>query len=111
MGDEIRKIRYIGVFSDVSYSPYVKTYDVYASIEDAKESLRNRYSGYDSFLCCEIDSDRKLVNIRKDSCRFPAVTEQATICLYPVVDGVANMEYPVRGITIGPRGGIRVDRF
>lgn len=97
---------YVGRFFDESYSPDLsERWDFYETIEDAKESLANRYVGYDTFQTCRISKRGMVTYIEEESCRFPAVTQNATIVLYRVVKGKARIgDYPYCMIKLDENG-------
>lgn len=76
-----------------NYGPaYVEHTEEFPSLEAAGHALRDRVLGRDSYFPC-VDNDARLSVFFSD----PRLSEDGDI-------------YPDRLITIGPRGGVRVER-
>jgi hypothetical protein len=107
----LKGVRYLAAFVDSSYGmPYSdREHELIKSIEHAKRELWSRAvrnQGRVRYIDTCLDAD--------DSTFFPCVTDDAEMVLYTfrVVDGdIERDEYPVCRVFMGPRGGIRVERF
>lgn len=102
---------FVGQFHDASYSTYPSDrWDWYETLEDAVISLQNRYDGHDDFWSCEVTSHGEVVQVEPESARFPAVTTDAEIVIYRVVNGkVAIDDYPYCLIRLNDEGEAYVE--
>lgn len=102
---------FVGQFHDASYCTYPgDRWDWYSTLDDAIVSLQNRYDGHDDFWSCDVTDHGEVTCVEPESCSFPAVTTDATIVLYRVVDGrVVNTEYPDHLVRLNEDGDAYVE--
>lgn len=102
---------YIGRMFDYSYDPHPDRWDWYDTLDDAINSLQNRYEdGYDSFRPCYVTYHGDVVCDDPDESRFPAVSRDAEIALHRVVNGrVLDLEYPSYLIRLNDAGDAYVE--
>lgn len=102
---------FVGQFHDASYSDYPDyRWDWYETLDDAVISLQNRYDGHDDFWSCEVTDHGEVARVEPESARFPAVTTDATIVIYRVVNGKAVIDdYPYCLIRLTEEGDAYVE--
>lgn len=102
---------FVGQFHDASYSSYSNdSWDWYETLDDAVISLQNRYDGHDDFWSCEVTDHGEVACVKPESARFPAVTTDAEIVIYRVVNGrIVDTEYPSYLIRLTEEGDAYVE--
>jgi hypothetical protein len=103
--------RYLAAFVDANYGMPCddREHELFRSIAEAKTELWRR--------AVDRESRVRHIDTVPDAnmwTRFPCVTDDAEIMLYAfeLIDGeIVRHEYPVARVFMGPRGGIKVERF
>jgi hypothetical protein len=107
----LKGTRYLAAFVDANYSMPMddREHELFRSIGEAKDALWRRAVDRESrvrHIDTALDADLWT--------RFPCVTDNAEIMLYAfdVIDGeLVRHEYPTHRVFMGPRGGVKVERF
>jgi hypothetical protein len=107
----LKGVRYLAAFVDSNYGmPWDdREHELIKTVEHAKRELWTR-AVHNYGRTRYIDTSLN----ERDSTSFPGVTDDAEMVLYrfEVVNGeIQREEYPTHRIFMGPRGGIRVERY
>lgn len=103
---------YAGQMFDSSYNLRGDRWDWYDTLDDAINSLQNRYDDdYDNFRPCYVTYDGEVSSVGpEEGARFPGVTRQAVILLHRVVNGrVVDTEYPDYVVRLNDDGDAYVE--
>lgn len=109
------KVKYFGSYHGPSYGSngWSEDWDAFASLKGAMEAMwRRQEQGADDVLTYKENPHGVLVYWNEEYVRFPATTREDCIDLYyaiPEDGGYFQGDLAYR-ISVGPRGGVRVEK-
>lgn len=112
------KIKYLATYNGPSYGGWdsYEQMDAFSSIEDARQAMSLRQGGHDYVTTYKENDDNFYVPwSRGQYTEFPGTTTEDRMDLYLAVD-LDDGEYsrgddPMYRLTVGPRGGIKVEKW